>query len=124
VRTARSTSSSCSRSIPDAAVAARRLAPILAWTRRTTLAAIVLLDARGRIATGPESGGDHASLPEVRRALAGLQATVLRRNANYRAVYHFEWLSRAAAIRVHHARPVTVGGRVVGVLLLSRSSPR
>jgi signal transduction histidine kinase len=47
---------------------------------------------------------------------------VLRRNAGYRAVYRFEWLSRAAAIRVHHARPVIVDGRVVGVLLLSRSS--
>jgi signal transduction histidine kinase len=107
---------------PDALVAARRLDPIFARTRRTTLAAIVLLDVRGRVATGPEAGGGHAALPEFRRALAGRPATVLRRNAGYRAVYRFEWLSRAAAIRVHHARPVTVGGRVVGVLLLSRSS--
>ena len=107
---------------PDAVVAAGRLDPIFGRTRRTTLAAIVLLDSRGRIATGPEAGGGHAALPEVRRALAGRPATVLRRNAGYRAVYRFEWLSRAAAIRVHHARPVTVDGRVVGVLLLSRSS--
>ena len=107
---------------PDAVAAARRLDPILARTRWTTLASLILLDAQGRIATGPEAGGDHAALPEVRRALAGRPATVLRRNAGYRAVYRFEWLSRAAAIRVHHARPVIVDGRVVGVLLLSRSS--
>ncbi len=47
---------------------------------------------------------------------------MLRRDAGYRATYRFEWLSRAAAIRVHHARPVIAGGRVVGVPLLSRSS--
>jgi signal transduction histidine kinase len=58
----------------------------------------------------------------VRAALAGRPQTVLRRNGDYRADYSFEWLSRAAALRVHHARPVIVEGRVVGVLLLSRSA--
>src|SRR3546814_8641842 len=67
-------------------------------------------------------GGSLATLPEVRAALAGEPETVLRRNASYRAVYRFEWLSRAAAIRVHHARPIMVDGKVVGVLLLSRSA--
>src|SRR3546814_16669373 len=69
-------------------------------------------------------GGSLATLPEVRAALAGEPETVLRRNASYRAVYRFEWLSRAAAIRVHHARPIMVDGKVVGVLLLSRSEER
>jgi signal transduction histidine kinase len=68
------------------------------------------------------AGGGHADLPEVRAALAGRPATVLRRTGSYRPVYWFEWLSRAAAIRVHHARPVVVNGRVVGVVLLSRSA--
>src|SRR3546814_18283768 len=67
-------------------------------------------------------GGSLATLPEVRAALAGEPETVLRRNASYRAVYRFEWLSRAAAIRVHHARTIMVDGKVVGVLLLSRSA--
>src|SRR3546814_4972565 len=67
-------------------------------------------------------GGSLATLPEVRAALAGEPETVLRRNASYRAVYRFEWLSRAAAIRAHHARPIMVDGKVVGVLLLSRSA--
>jgi ATP diphosphatase len=31
-------------------------------------------------------------------------------------------LSRAAALRVHHARPIVVNGEVVGVVLLSRSA--
>ncbi|WP_213982619.1 HAMP domain-containing sensor histidine kinase [Sphingomonas sp. dw_22] len=102
--------------------AAKRLLPVLAATRQTTLASIILLDGAGNILIGPGTAGSYAALPEVRSALAGQSATVLRRNGDYRQVYRFEWLSRAAAIRVHHARPVIVDGRVVGVLLLSRSA--
>ena len=107
---------------PPARAAAQRLAPVLARTRQVTLASPFLLDRAGRIAAGPMAGGGHADLPEVRAALAGRPATVLRRTGSYRPVYWFEWLSRAAAIRVHHARPVVVNGRVVGVVLLSRSA--
>lgn len=105
----------------EAGRSADRLAPIIAATRRTTLASIMLLDAEGRLTAGRSAGCTYF-LPEVDRALAGRPATVLRRNGAYRQVYAFEWLSRAAAIRVHHARPIVVGDRVVGVLLLSRSA--
>lgn len=108
--------------LPDAAQAATRLIPVIANTRRTTLAAILLLDARGIAINGGTAGGSYAALPEVRAALAGHAVTVLRQNASYQATYRFEWLSRAAAIRVHHARPIVVNGQVVGVLLLSRSA--
>lgn len=107
---------------PDAMTAAVRLAPILRATQMTTLAGILLLDRDGRIAAGTRAQGSYARLPEVAAALQGRPMTVLRRNGAYRAVYRFEWLSRAAAIRVHHARPIVVNGRVVGVLLLSRSA--
>jgi len=107
---------------PLALTAAQRLKPILDATRQTTLAAIILLDGRGNILIGPDGTGSYAGLPEVRAALAGHSSTMLRRNGGYRQVYRFEWLSRAAAIRVHYARPVIVNGRVVGVLLLSRSA--
>ena len=106
---------------PQAIAVARSLAPVVARTRQVTLSAILLLDRQGLVA----AEGDAlslAALPEVRAALAGRPATVLRRNGDYRAGYDFEWLSRAAALRVHHARPVIVDGRVVGVLLLSRSA--
>lgn len=106
----------------DAVAAAPRLAPVLRATQMTTLASILLLDRGGQIVAGNGSRGGYASLPEVASALHGRPATVLRRNRAYRAVYSFEWLSRAAAIRVHHARPIVVNGRVVGVLLLSRSA--
>lgn len=106
---------------PEAIAAARILAPVAAGTRQVTLSAIQLLDRQGLVAAEGE-GQSFASLPEVRAALAGRPQTVLRRNGDYRAAYDFEWLSRAAALRVHHARPVVVDGRVVGVVLLSRSA--
>ncbi|MEC7818085.1 MAG: HAMP domain-containing sensor histidine kinase [Pseudomonadota bacterium] len=105
----------------DAVAAAQALAPVLARTKQTTLSSILLLDGYGTLAQ-PGPGKQLAGLPEVAAARAGRPATVLRRNGAYRATYRFEWLSRAAALRVHHARPVVVNGEVVGVLLLSRSA--
>lgn len=107
---------------PDALAAAARLSPIMDATRSTTLASIILLDRNGSIVGGSSAVGSYAALPEVAAALAGSASTFLRRNGAYRATYRFEWLSRAAAIRVHYARPIIVGNRVVGVLLLSRSA--
>ncbi|MET0310342.1 MAG: HAMP domain-containing sensor histidine kinase [Sphingomonas sp.] len=100
---------------------ANHMLPVAATTRQTTRASIILLDRAGNVLIGPQAG-NYAGLPEIRTALAGQPATTLRRNGDYRQVYRFEWLSRAAAIRVHHARPIIVNGRVVGVLLLSRSA--
>ena len=105
----------------SADAAAKHLTPILRETSRTTLASIVLIDASGRVLIGPEAGGSYAALPEVRAALSGTPQTVLRRNGAYRPRYAFEWLSRASPLRIHHARPIVSQGRVVGVLLLSRS---
>ncbi len=110
------------RPSPDAVVAATLLSPIMDATRSTTLASIILLDRNGSIVGGSSAVGSYAALPEVAAALAGSASTLLRRNGAYRATYRFEWLSRAAAIRVHYARPIIVGDRVVGVLLLSRSA--
>ena len=106
---------------PDAVAAARTLGPILDATSRTTLASILLLDRHGQVVHGFETGGDLSALPEVRAALGGEARTVLRRNGAYHPRYSFEWLSRASALRIHHAHPILVGDRVVGALLLSRS---
>ncbi|UTP40883.1 HAMP domain-containing histidine kinase [Phenylobacterium sp. LH3H17] len=108
---------------PDlrAVAIAARLAPVIAETTRTTLASVILLDGRGAIADARPGGGSLAALPEVQAALAGAARTVIRRNGDYHPVYSFEWLSRASAVRLHHARPVVANGQVVGVMLLSRS---
>lgn len=106
---------------PAALAVAAEIAPVVERTTRTTLASALLLDAHGRVAMGAGRGGELAALPEVRAALSGRPRTVFRVNGDYRPVYRFEWLSRASGLRLHHARPVVVNDRVVGVLLLSRS---
>jgi hypothetical protein len=94
----------------------------VADTGQTTLAAIRLLDARGTVVLGREDVGlSYRHLPEVRTALAGETATMLRRRGGYSPTYWLEFLSRASALRVHYVRPVKVGGEVVGILMLSRS---
>lgn len=99
----------------------RTMAPAMAETKNETLASIQLLDRSGTLLNGYGAGGSLARVPEVAAALRGEPATVLRRNASYRQVYPLEWLSRAPGIRLHHARPIRVGGTVVGAILVSRS---
>jgi signal transduction histidine kinase len=100
---------------------AARLRPVIFATTRTTLASIILLDSRGRQLVGPSVGLSFAHVPEVAQALHGRAVTVLRRNGRYTPTYALEWLSRASDIRIHHVRPVVANGRIVGVLMLSRS---
>lgn len=106
---------------PAAMTIADRLLPAFMATKQATLSSIVMLDRNGTVLTGPDKGRSFAALPEARSALSGTPATVLRRNERYAARYPFEWLSRASNLRLHHARPVIVDGRVAGALLVSRS---
>jgi signal transduction histidine kinase len=107
---------------PRALKAAAALQPIVADSSRVTLAAIRLLDARGCVLIGrSDLGLCYPDLEEVAGAMEGGTRTVLRRRGAYERRYALEMLSRASALRVHHARPVTLDGRVIGIVLLSRS---
>lgn len=106
---------------PEAVQVAARVEPIAAEASRTTLASIILLDRQGIALNGYARGGAWGDLPEVQTALSGRPETVLRRNASYRQRYSMEWVSRASALRIHHARPIVVNGQVEGVVLTSRS---
>lgn len=107
---------------PQAERVAQILRPVVSDAVAVTLTATRLLDARGVTVLGRDDVGlSHATLAEVRAALGGRAATVLRERspgelAGWRAA-----LSRAYAIRVHHARPVLDGGRVIGVVMVTRS---
>lgn len=107
---------------PKAQRVARALQPMVSDAVAVTLTATRLLDAHGVVVLGRDDTGlSYAASPEVGAALAGRPATVLRERsvaemANWRAL-----LSRAYAIRVHHARPVIVDGRVIGVVTVTRS---
>ena len=96
------------------------LTPVLRVTAAATGADMLLLDRRGLLLTGPQAGRAIGNLPEVRAALDGQPAIVLRRNAGYQQSGMLEWLSRAADLRIDLATPVIADGRVVGALLLSR----
>lgn len=100
---------------------ARRMMPAFQETKLTTLSSILILDRQGLVLNGREGGRSLADLPEIKAALAGKAVTVLRRNEGYIAPYPLTWLSRAGNIRLHHARPIRVDGKVVAALLLSRS---
>ena len=106
---------------PEAVAVAAEITPVIDRTTRTTLASVIMLDRRGIAVAGPGKGGDFSALPEVTAALGGRPRTVLRVNGDYSPLYRFEWLSMASGIRLHHARPIVVGGQTQGVLLLSRS---
>ncbi|MGV3479788.1 MAG: HAMP domain-containing sensor histidine kinase [Sphingobium sp.] len=110
------------RSDPRAAIAGRRLKPVVEDTVQTTLASIRVLDRRGVVVLGrTDLGRSYAQVPEVKAALGGRSMTVLRRRGGYEARYAAEALSRASAIRVHYVRPVIANGQVIGGLMLSRS---
>lgn len=98
-----------------------RMAPVVAETKRTTLASIILTDSSGVVLNGAERGRSLADLPELQSALAGLSGTVLRHNDRYSRSNPLYLISRATAIRLHHARPIIRDGRVVGAVLVSRS---
>jgi signal transduction histidine kinase len=107
---------------PPARAAGFRLAPVIRDASRTTLAAARILDSRGIVVYGGDDfRKSYAHLPEVRRALAGETTTILRRRGDYEPRYALEVLSRASSVRVHYTRPIEADGRVIGVLMLSRS---
>lgn len=101
---------------------AQALRPMVSDAVAVTLTATRLLDARGTVVLGRDDAGlNYAGLAEVRAALRGHPATVLRERS---AIEMADWramLSRAYAIRVHHARPVIAEGKVIGVVMVTRS---
>ena len=107
---------------PHALAAAARIEPVVRDSRDVTLAATRVLDGHGIVVLGRDDvGRSYAAAVEVRRALAGRTATVLRERGDYEPRYMLEALSRASSIRVHHVRPVIDHGQVIGVIMLSRS---
>jgi len=98
------------------------LLPMASDAAAVTLTATRLLDAHGVVVLGRDDVLlSYADLPEVKAALAGQPRTVLRARGEYERKSWLAVISRAYAIRVHHARPVIDQGRVIGVVMLSRT---
>lgn len=87
---------------------------------KSTLAGVIFLDHEGN-GTGEEGLRSHAGLPEVQAALAGKLGTVLRARDDAYGRHPLASLSRDTGYRVFVGYPVLSYGRVIGVVLLSRT---
>ncbi len=101
----------------------RQLASVLKDSQRITLCGIRLLDANGVVvaSSGSELGLSLTNRQEVRRALKGYYASVLRKRISDEPTPLLSSLSRKGWVRVLVAMPVIDQQKVVGAVLLSRS---
>lgn len=99
-----------------------RLEPVVDAARHHTLAGILLLDAQGRLIAGPNRGAfTYSHVGEVRAALQGRYASVLRTRSRARPAPLIYAVTKGASLRVFTAYPVVVDGRVAGVVYASRT---
>ncbi|PWC91326.1 histidine kinase [Azospirillum sp. TSH100] len=114
---------------PSAAIAGSTLGPILREAQRITLAGMRVTDRQGVVvaSTGEEMGLSLARQDEVRRALAGEAASVLRERTSHDRISYRSGSDspavpdRSRSVRVFTAQPVLDDGRVVGVVVVSRT---
>ncbi|TIP68863.1 MAG: two-component sensor histidine kinase, partial [Mesorhizobium sp.] len=86
-------------------------------TQKTTLAGFRLLDAKGVVIAGREEVGlSLGAVAEVRAALAGRYASVLRQRISDEPPPSLYSVSRGTRVRVFVAMPVAVDGKVAGVV--------
>jgi signal transduction histidine kinase len=108
---------------PYAAEAGRRITPLLLESKDKTLVGIRMLDYRGTAvaSTGGELGLSLANREEVTRALAGDYVSLLRLRMSNEPAPPLVSVSRGTLMRVFVGMPVVHEGRVLGVVLLSRT---
>jgi len=107
---------------PAMALAARSMDRIMAQTQQFTLAGMRLLDRQGTVLAGREEVGlSLAHVPEVRAALDGRYASLVRKRISDQPRPPIYSISRGTDIRVFTAFPVLDESRVLGVIYLSRT---
>ncbi|MGE4443233.1 MAG: sensor histidine kinase [Desulfomicrobium sp.] len=107
---------------PNLVRAASLFARIMRETQQITLAGMRLLDERGTVLAGrSETGLSLAHVPEVRQALVGEYASVIRRRISDEPRPSIYSISRGTDVRVFVAMPVLDGETVLGVVYLSRT---
>ena len=99
-----------------------RLQPVLAEVRAITLAGFRITDKAGTVIAGAqEIGLSLAHLPEVAAALKGRYQAVLRQRISTEPAPPIYSISRGTGVRIFAAMPITVQGRVAGVVYASRT---
>lgn len=95
---------------------------ILRDTQQVTLSGIRLLDANGTVIAGREEVGlSLAHVAEVKQALQGKYASLIRQRISDEPPPPLYSISRGSQIRVFTAFPIIENERLQGVLLLSRT---
>jgi len=95
-------------------------APLFAEIERQIGVRLMLLDQQGVIAYGDWEGSRFDQPLELKIALAGQPATVLRRNDLDPPSWLVAVFSKAAGSHLIHSEPVIVNGRVVAVIVVSK----
>ncbi|CTQ56039.1 Sensor protein CreC [Roseibium album] len=106
---------------PAYAQVGEQIEQVLRETQKRTLAGFRLLDFNGVVVAGrDEVGKSLAHVKEVKRALGGRYASVLRERVvdNPQPIYS---ISRGTAVRVFTAVPIELDGRIAGVVYASRT---
>ena len=100
----------------------RSMSRILSSAQRTTLAGMRVLDFNGIVvAGGAEIGQSFAHIEEVRKALAGRYASVIRQRISDSPPPSIASISRGTGIRIFVALPIIYNDRLWGVAYLSRT---
>ncbi|MBO0612318.1 HAMP domain-containing sensor histidine kinase [Thiothrix fructosivorans] len=95
---------------------------ILQDTQQVTLSGIRLLDANGTVIAGREEVGlSLAHIPEIKQALQGKYASVIRQRVSDEPPPPLYSVSRGTHVRIFTAFPVIEEGRLQGVVYLSRT---
>ncbi len=113
-----------SHQVPDttARKVAEKLLPIMQDTQQVMLSGMRLLDKNGTVIVGREEiGWSLAHISEVKRALNGKYASVIRQRISDQPPPPLYSLSRGTQIRVFIAYPIVDQGRLQGVVYLSRT---
>lgn len=110
---------------PDAHAleAGQRVDGMMRSSKDVTLVGTRMLDFRGTVVatTGGEMGLSLANREEVRQALTGAYASLLRRRLSDNSQPGAASISRGALLRVFVCMPVIHGDRVLGAVMLSRT---
>jgi len=110
------------RGYPQAQQAGKAMQTILRNTQQVTLAGMRILDSNGIVVAGrSDLNQSFAHVKEVKKALAGQYAAVLRERISDQPPPSIASLSRGTGIRVFTAFPIKNRGEVLGVVYLSRT---
>lgn len=108
---------------PLSLVVGGKLIPVLKESQRITLCGIRIVESNGIVvsSSGSELGSSLAHRQEIKRALQGYYASVLRKRVSDEPAPPYSSLSRKGSVRVLVGMPIIHDQQIVGAVLLSRS---